>query len=64
MAENNKPNTEKDNEVIGVCALLCGIPSIRIVINNKNMDLDNDLKFKRICSLLEEFIMSIDYKNM
>lgn len=64
IAENNKPNPEKDNEVIGVCSLICGIPSIRIVINDKNMDMDNDLKFKRICSLLEEFIMTNDYKNM
>lgn len=64
IEENNVPNPEKENEVIGVCSLVCGIPSIRIVINSKNMDIEENSKFTRICSLLEEFIMSNDYKNM
>ncbi len=60
--ENNVPNKEKENEIIGVTSLICGIPSIRIVINNKNMDLDNNYdKFKAICNLLIEFISYFSY---
>jgi len=60
--EQNIPNKEKENEIISVTSLVCGIPSIRIVINNKNMDLDTNLdKFNRICNLLIELISYISY---
>lgn len=60
--ENNIPNEEKDNEIIGVSSLVCGIPSIRIVINNKNLDLENnDKTIQKICKLLEDFISFFDY---
>ena len=60
LAENNKPNPEKNNEVIRVSAMICGIPSIRLVFNEKSINIDNDEeKLKRICSLLQEFIESM-----
>ncbi len=59
IEENNKPNPEKINEVIAVSARKCGIPSIRLVINNNSLDvINNEDKFKRICSLLQEVIES------
>lgn len=55
--ENNFPNKEKAYEIIGVSSLLCGIPSIRIVINNNSIDIENnEEKFFRIIKFLEEFI--------
>lgn len=60
--ENNNPNPEKENEIIASTALVCGIPSIRIVINNKNMVAPGDnMKFKKICAMLEEFINTIKF---
>lgn len=65
MDENNKPNPEKENEIIAVTALVCGIPSIRIVINKNNMvEPENNIKFKKICAMLEEFISGLDYKSL
>lgn len=59
--ENNKPNKDKDWEIITVSSLVCGIPSIRIVLNNKKIDiLNNEAKFENICKTLEEFILSIN----
>ena len=60
--ENNVPNIDNENEIISVSSLLCGIPSIRIVINNKNMDISNSTdKFERICMLIEDFISYFNY---
>ena len=59
IAENNKPNPEKEFEVIRVSSLVCGIPSIRLVFNSESLDIENnEEKFKRICSLMQEFIES------
>lgn len=55
--ENNSPNKECDNEIISVSSLVCGIPSIRIVINNKKLDiLNNESDFEKIVKVIEEFI--------
>ena len=59
--ENNIPNKDAENEIIAVSALICGIPSIRLVINNSKLDLEsgND-KIESICKTIEEFILQID----
>lgn len=60
--EKNFPNENKRNEIIGVTSLICGIPSIRIVINNKKLDIiNNEEDFCKICKLLEAFISYINY---
>lgn len=60
IGENNVPNKECENEIISNTAMICGIPSIRIVLNNKKIDIvNNEKKFEEICGLLEEFINSI-----
>ena len=65
IAENNKPNPEKNNEVIAVSSLICGVPSIRLVINEKNLDIKNDDRnFKRICSLLQDLVESERKENV
>lgn len=63
--ENNVPNKDAENEIIAVSALICGIPSIRLVINNSKLDLEsgND-KIESICKTIEEFILQIDQKNV
>ena len=59
--ENNVPNKNPENEIIAVSSLICGIPSIRIVINDKKLDvLSNNNKFENICKVLEEFITSFN----
>lgn len=56
--ENNIPNKSLENEIIAVTSLICGIPSIRIVINNKKLDIENNEEsFINICKVLEEFIL-------
>lgn len=56
--ENNVPNKSPENEIIAVTSLICGIPSIRIVINNKKIDIANNEEcFKNICKTIEEFIL-------
>ena len=60
--ENNVPNKEKSNEIITVASLLCGIPTMRIVINNKKLDVLNDEEaFNKILLLMEEFISYFNY---
>lgn len=60
--EHNEPNKEKENEIITVSSLVCGIPSMRIVINNKRTDiLNNQEAFENITKLLEEFISFFNY---
>lgn len=55
--ENNVPNKKKENEIISVVSLMCGIPAIRLVINNKKLDIEkNEENFKLICDTLEEFV--------
>ncbi len=62
--ENNVPNKSRENEIIAVASLVCGIPSIRIVINNKKLDImNNEESFKGICKTLEEFISSFNSVN-
>lgn len=62
VEENNVPNKEKENEIITVASTLCGIPSIRMVINNKKLDvIDNEEAFKKICCVIEEFISYFNY---
>ena len=62
IAEMEKKLSEKENEIIASTSLVCGIPSIRIVINNKNMVSPGDnMKFKKICAMLEEFINTIKF---
>ncbi|MEE0699865.1 MAG: hypothetical protein U0M66_04695 [Bacilli bacterium] len=60
--ENNAPNKKRENEIIGVTSLICGVPSMRIVINNKRLDIINDeVKFIKICKVFEEFITYFNY---
>ena len=60
--EHNVPNKEKENEIISAASLLCGIPSIRLVINNKRINiLDENNIIVRICNLLEDFISYVNY---
>lgn len=57
VEENNEPNELKENEIIYVTSLIGGIPAIRIVINEKSLDLvNNEEKFVNICKTIEEFI--------
>lgn len=61
IGENNVPNKECENEIISNTAMICGIPSIRIVLNNKKIDIvNNEKSFEKICGLLEEFINGIN----
>ncbi len=56
--ENNKPNKERKHEVINAGSLVCGVPSIRLVINNKSLDIiNNEDKFKKIVMLLQALVM-------
>lgn len=58
--ENNIPNKSFENEIIAVTSLVCGVPAIRIVINNKKLDIsNNEESFKNICKTIEEFILTI-----
>lgn len=60
--ENNVPNKEKSNEIITVASLICGIPTMRIVINNKKLDVLNDEEsINKILLLMEEFISYFNY---
>ncbi|MGN1268998.1 MAG: hypothetical protein ACI4U0_05860 [Candidatus Aphodocola sp.] len=60
--ENNVPNKEKSNEIITVASLICGIPTMRIVINNKKLDiLNSEESFNKILLVLEEFISYFNY---
>ena len=60
--ENNVPNKEKENEIITVASLICGIPTMRIVINNKKLDVLNDEEsINKILLLMEEFISYFNY---
>lgn len=60
--ENNVPNKEKSNEIITVASLICGIPTMRIVINNKKLDVLNDEEsMNKILLLMEEFISYFNY---
>lgn len=59
--EKNSPNSNKKDEIIGVTSLVCGTPSIRIVINNKKLDLiNNEEKFWKICKFMESLITYIN----
>lgn len=59
--EKNTPNKEKENEIITVTSFLCGIPSIRIVINDNKVNIDDCLTLKKIINLIEEFIAYYGY---
>lgn len=60
--EMNEPNKEKENEIIYASASICKIPSIRLVINNKRLDIEKDSnKIEKITQLLEEFISYFNY---
>lgn len=60
--ENNVPNKDMENEIISVSSLLCGIPSIRVVINEEKLDvISNEEKATKIVNLLEEFISYFNY---
>lgn len=59
--ENNIPNKEKNNEIIAISSI-CNIPSIRIIINNKKIDVENNFEtFENIVKLIEEFISYFNY---
>lgn len=60
--ENNVPNKEKENEIINVTSLICDIPAMRIVINNKRLETsDEDDSLENIINLMEEFISYFNY---
>lgn len=55
--ENNEPNKEKENEIITVTSLICGIPAMRLVINNRKLDiLNNEKNFYKVAKVIENFI--------
>lgn len=55
--ENNEPNENKENEIIMVTSLLCGVPTMRFVINNKKLNVeDNEKSFYKIAKVIEDFI--------
>lgn len=57
IEEMNKPNDEKNNEIIASASLIGGVPSLRIVINNKRLDINSeDNKFEAIYNTIEEFV--------
>ena len=58
--ENNIPNKYNENEIISVVSLVCGIPSLRLVINNKKLNLDNEKVFYNIVNTIRELI--VNYK--
>lgn len=58
--ENNIPNKDNGNEIISVVSLVCGIPSLRLVINNKKLNLDNEKVFYNIVNTIRELI--VNYK--
>ena len=60
LEENNTPNIEKENEIIYASSFISGIPSIRLVINNKKIDIENSLcKIENIINFISEFILEI-----
>ena len=60
--ENNVPNKEKENEIINVTSLICNIPAMRIIINNKRLETkDEDDSLENIINLMEEFISYFNY---
>ncbi len=62
--ENNEPNKEKENEIITVTSLICGIPTMRLVINNKCLDVINsEEKFYKIAKTIEDFILNFNKNN-
>ena len=57
-----KKYQKKENEIINVTSLICGIPAMRIVINNKRLETsDEDDSLENIISLMEEFISYFNY---
>ena len=61
IGENNVPNKEYENEIISNISMICGIPSIRVVLNNKKIDVvNNEKNFEKICTLFEDFINGIN----
>lgn len=59
--EKNVPNKEKSNEIITVASSVCDIPCIRIVINNKRLDIEeNEEKFITILNTIVEFINDLE----
>ena len=58
--ENNIPNKDNENEIISVVSLVCGIPSLRLVINNKKLNFDNEKVFYNIVNTIRELI--VNYK--
>lgn len=56
--ENNVPNKTFENEIIAVTSLVCGVPALRIVINDKKLDvINNEECFNNICKTIEELIL-------
>ena len=63
--ENNEPNKEKENEIIMVTSLICGIPAMRLVINNKKLDiLNNEKNFYKVAKVIENFINDFSKNNV
>ena len=63
--ENNEPNKEKENEIIMVTSLICGIPAMRLVINNKKLDLlNNEKNFDKVAKVIENFINDFSKNNV
>lgn len=57
VEENNEPNELKENEIIYSASFVGGIPAIRIVINEKSLDINtNEEKVVNICKTIEQFI--------
>lgn len=60
--ENNVPNKEKENEIITISSLICNIPSMRVVINSKKIDiLSDNNNIDTIFKVLEEFVSSFNH---
>lgn len=55
--ENNVPNKDKENEIIYFASSMLSIPSLRLVINKKSINLSSDnCKISNIIKVIEEFI--------
>ena len=62
FGEKNEPNKEKENEIIYTAAFISKTPSIRLVINNKRLDIEKSVEsVEKIIKLLEEFISYFNY---
>ena len=59
--EKNVPNINSNSEIITVSSFVCGVPAMRLVFNNKKLDVNNEEKLNAIIKTLEEFLKVLNY---